>query len=195
MYVLFWQLQPKRIRMAIKPTIYKLKIALSDLNQDHYDNLDLTIALHPSETTERMMARVLAYCLNAQPQLVFCKGLSDTSEPDLWAHSLDGNLETWIEVGEPSEDRIKKASHRAPTVKIYSFNSKSPTWWDLECSKLKSLTASIYRFYWNDMVTLASFVERTMDLSITISDNSVYVATRLGECEMTLQTLQEQSPG
>ena len=26
-------------------------------------------------------------------QLVLCKGLSDTEEPDLWAHSLDGNLQ------------------------------------------------------------------------------------------------------
>ncbi|QTG90759.1 YaeQ family protein, partial [Vibrio furnissii] len=47
--------------MALKPTIYKFRIALTDMNRDHYDTLNLTVALHPSETEERMMARVLAY--------------------------------------------------------------------------------------------------------------------------------------
>ena len=82
--------------MAIKPTIYKLTVSLSDLNRDVYDSLSLTIARHPSETMERMVVRVLAFCLNTREQLVLCKGLSDTEEPDIWAHSLDGNLELWL---------------------------------------------------------------------------------------------------
>ena len=40
--------------MAIKPTIYKFKISLSDLNRDYYTALNLTVAQHPSETVERM---------------------------------------------------------------------------------------------------------------------------------------------
>ena len=64
--------------MATKPTIYKLRIALSDLERNYYDSLNLTVALHPSETQERMMARVMAYCVNAQDDLHFAKGLSDT---------------------------------------------------------------------------------------------------------------------
>jgi len=46
--------------MAIKPTIYKARISLSDLERDYYAALDLTIAQHPSETLERMMVRILA---------------------------------------------------------------------------------------------------------------------------------------
>lgn len=69
--------------MALKPTIYKFRIALTDMNRDHYDTLNLTVALHPSETEERMMARVLAYCLNAHPQLQFTKGISTANEPDI----------------------------------------------------------------------------------------------------------------
>lgn len=52
--------------MALKPTIYKARIDLADLNSNHYDSLQLTIAQHPSETRERMMARVLVYSLNHQ---------------------------------------------------------------------------------------------------------------------------------
>jgi uncharacterized protein YaeQ len=52
--------------MALKPRIYKLRIALSDVDRDYYDTLNLTVAQHPSETLERMMVRVLAFCINAQ---------------------------------------------------------------------------------------------------------------------------------
>ncbi len=92
--------------MALKPTIYKMKLALTDLDREVYENLSLTVACHPSETLERMMVRVLAYCLNACEGLELCKGLSDTEEADLWAHSLDGSLALWIDVGEPTIERL-----------------------------------------------------------------------------------------
>lgn len=177
--------------MALKPTIYKITILLSDLNRAIYDTLHLTIAKHPSETIERMMVRVLAYCLNVRDQLVFCKGLSDTEEPDLWAHSLDGNLDLWIEVGEPSVERIKKASRIAAEVKVYSFNTKAPTWWQLGQSKLSNLKVSVYRLPWEQVQSLSSFCDRGVEMSITLSENSIYVAGEMGECELFLETLQE----
>ncbi|MCP4325470.1 MAG: YaeQ family protein, partial [Alteromonadales bacterium] len=39
--------------MALKPTIYKINVNRSDLNNDIYDTLTLTVAQHPSETMER----------------------------------------------------------------------------------------------------------------------------------------------
>ena len=100
-----------------------MKLALTDLDREVYENLSLTVACHPSETLERMMVRVLAYCLNAREGLELCKGLSDTEEADLWAHSLDGSLALWIDVGEPTIERLKKVSRLAPEVRLYSFNS------------------------------------------------------------------------
>jgi uncharacterized protein YaeQ len=177
--------------MALKPTIYKLKVALSDLDRQVYETLNLTIARHPSETMERMMVRVLAFCFNAQEQLVFCKGLSDTEEPDLWMHSLEGNLELWIDVGEPASDRIKKATRVASLVKVYCFNNKASTWWEKNRGSLAGLSASIFQFQWDEIQALADKVERTMDVSITITENSAYVATERGECEVSLLALQQ----
>tara|TARA_R110002073_G_scaffold282125_2_gene446350 strand:- start:1098 stop:1730 length:633 start_codon:yes stop_codon:yes gene_type:complete len=179
--------------VAIKPTIYKLKISLSDLNRDIYDSLNLTIARHPSETMERMMVRVLAFCLNTREQLLFCKGLSDTEEPDLWAHSLDGNLELWIDVGEPAADRVKKSSRVADQMRVYCFNNKAPTWWQQNRDQLSQLTVDIYRFEWEQVQALAAISDRGMDFSITLSGDSVYVASELGECELKLETLQENT--
>lgn len=178
--------------MAIKPTIYKLKVSLSDLNRDIYDSLSLTIARHPSETMERMMIRLLAYCMNSSDQLAFCKGLSDNEEPDLWSHSLDGNLELWVEVGEPSSDRVKKASRVASQVRVYCFNNKAPTWWQQNESELSSLEVNVYRFDWEQVQALAAISDRGMELSVTLSGDSIFVATELGECELLLETLQDQ---
>ena len=176
--------------MALKPTIYKLKIALSDLNRNYYDTLNLTIAQHPSETLERMMVRVLVFCINTQEHLTFTKGLSVAEEPDIWARTLDDQISLWIDVGEPTVDRIRKATRIASTVKVYSFNSKSNVWWDQEQVKFNELTASIFQFQWENIKSLAALVQRTMDISVTITGDSAYVATELCECEVAWVSLQ-----
>ena len=177
--------------MALKPTIYKLRISLSDLNRNYYETLNLTIAQHPSETVERMMVRVLAFCINAQQDLIFTKGVSVAEEPDIWARTFDDQISIWIDVGEPSVDRIKKASRIAQIVKVYSFNSKSDVWWKQEGAKFNELTVSIFQFQWQSIQALAALVQRTMDISVTITDESAYIATESGECEVSWKLLQE----
>lgn len=177
--------------MALKPTVYKFKIALSDLNRSLFDSLSLTVAKHPSENDERMMARVLAYCLNVQPDLSFGAGLNDVEAPSISVTTLDDQLDLWIDVGEPAFDRIKKASRKANNVKIYSFNSKSDVWWDQNQTQFTSLSLDVSRFNWEEIQTLAGMLERTMDMSVTISGNSAYFATAKGECEVHWETLQD----
>jgi uncharacterized protein YaeQ len=170
--------------MASNSKICKLKISLSDIDRNYYDTLNLTVAQHPSETTERMMVRILVFCINARDRLEFTKGLSATDEPDMWARSRDGQLMLWIDVGEPSLDRVKKASRIAQEVKVYCFNRKSGTWWEQGREKFTQLNASFYQFEWESIQALASLQQRTMQLSVTITGNSAYVATELGECEV-----------
>ncbi len=176
--------------MALKPTIYKLKITIADTDRNNYDTLNLTIAQHPSETLERMMVRVLAFCINAQEYLVFTKGLCAVEEPDIWARSLDDQISLWIDVGEPTVDRIRKATRLSPKVKVYSFNSKSDTWWSQGGVKFKELPVSVFQFQWRSIQALAALVKRTMDLSITITGDTAYVATDSVECEVPWRTLQ-----
>ena len=178
--------------MAIKPTIFKFKIALSDLNRNYYDALNLTLAQHPSESIERMMVRLLAYCINAHELLSFTKGLSAQDEPDIWLRTLDDQITLWIDVGEPSTDRIKKASRLSDRVLIYSFNTKSDVWWQQSQNKLKTFKAEVFRFDWKDIQALAKLIKRTMDISITISENSAYFATDMGEQEINWLRLDEQ---
>lgn len=181
--------------MALKPTVFKFNIALSDLNRNVYDSLSLTVAQHPSETVERMLARVLAFCMNAQERLLFCRGLSTSDEPDLWVRSLDDRIVLWIDVGEPAVERIKKASRISSAVKVYSFNAKakSDVWWQKAREKFKLLNVSVYQFDWPSMQALAQRVQRTMTFSVMISEDSAYVSTEQGEYEIPWIMLQASS--
>ena len=175
--------------MALKPTIYKFSISLSDLERNRYDELNLTVAQHPSETAERMLTRVLVYCLTANDELEFTRGLSDNDEPDLWRHSLDGRILEWFEIGEPTADRLKKASRLADSVSVYSFNTKSDVWWTQTGLEIEKLGVMVVQFPWEAIHTLAGLLERTMQMSVTVTEESAYVATERGEIEISWRTL------
>jgi uncharacterized protein YaeQ len=176
--------------MALKPKIYKARITLADIERDYYDTLNITIARHPSENLERMMVRVLAFCINARETPVFTKGLCAVEEPDIWARTLDDRIALWIDVGEPAVERIKKATRLAPAVRVYSFNAKSDIWWEQVRTRYNELPASVFQFQWNDVQALAALVERTMELSVTITGDSAYVGAAAGACEVPWVPLQ-----
>ncbi|WP_101756941.1 YaeQ family protein [Oceanicoccus sp. KOV_DT_Chl] len=176
--------------MALKPTIYKANIALSDMDRELYDTLSLTIAQHPSETLERMMVRVLAFCLNARAGLQFTKGLSTPDEPDIVARELDDQFALWIDVGEPLPERIKKATRIAKIVKVYSFNSKSSVWWQQNQQKFRDLNVAVFQLPWEEVQALAGLVQRTMDFSLTVTEGTVYVSGDVLGCELQLVQLQ-----
>ncbi len=177
--------------MALKPTIYKFRITLTDMNRDYYDSLSLTIAQHPSENEQRMMARVLAFCINANEDLQFSKGLSNIEEPALWLKSLDDQIQLWIDVGEPDTERVKKATRLSKQVQVYSFNTKSDVWWNQNKGKFGMLKAAITRFDWDGINAMSQLLTRTMDMSVMITGNSAYITADNGDCEVTWETLQE----
>ncbi len=176
--------------MALKPTIFKLRIDISDFNRDYYDSINLTVAQHPSENLQRMMARVVAFCLNAEAGLNFTKGLSEIEQPDIWSKTLDDQITLWIDMGEPSLDRIKKSSHKSPDVRVYSFNSKSDTWWQQTKNKVQQFNnVQFFQLDWSQVQELASMAQRTMNWSLSISGDSIYVSTEEQDCELLVREL------
>ena len=176
--------------MATKPTIHKARIALTDLDRNHYESLDLTVALHPSETTERMCARIVAYCINAAEGITFTTGISTRDEPDIQLTSLDNRMLAWIDVGEPSPDRLKKASRLAERVRVYSFNSKSDVWWNKTRPKLNTLgVVEVFQMPWAQIQAASALVKRTMDWSMMISEGAAFVTADNGDCEVAWRLL------
>jgi uncharacterized protein YaeQ len=105
--------------MAISSTINKISLNIADMDRYYYQSHDLTVAQHPSETDFRFMVRLIAFMANASEQLSFTKGLDSDGEPDLWQKTLTGEIELWIDLGQPDEKRIRKACGRAKQVIKY----------------------------------------------------------------------------
>ena len=162
--------------MALKPTIYKAQVELADSDRNCFEALALTLAKHPSETLERMVVRLLAYALNCTRGLEFTKGISTADEPDLWVHSDSGEIQHWIEVGQPETARLRKACGRARRVSVYAFAKSSPTWWKLNSESLIALPhVQVWLLDWTEVQAAANLIERTVQLSISIVGGIVYL--------------------
>lgn len=158
--------------MSPKSTVYKVELQVSDMDRNYYQAHSLTLALHPSETLERMMVRLLAFGLNAHPALAFGRGLSTEDEPDLWRKGDTGEIEQWIEVGQPDEQRVRRACGRAQQVMIYNYGGRgAQVWWDKTATSLqrnRNLTViDVPAAAGQEMAALA---ERGMRLQCMIQD-------------------------
>jgi uncharacterized protein YaeQ len=165
--------------MALKATIYKAELQIADMDRHYYADHALTIALHPSETSERMMVRVAAFALFAQERLEFCKGLSDIDEPDLWEKDLTGAIDTWIDVGQPDERRIAKASGRANRVIVIAYGGRtSDIWWQGVRSKVERLrNVTVWSLSDGVAEALGKLAQRTMRLQCTVQDGAAWLGS------------------
>ncbi len=181
--------------MALKATIYKAELNVSDMDRNHYQTYNLTIAQHPSETTERMMVRLAAFALNAGEQLEFTKGLSTDDEPDLWARSLSDEIDLWIELGQPDEKRIRKACNRAKQVIIYGYHGRAAQlWWQQiknSCRRFNNLR--VVDFDAMDIEQLQQLASRTMRLQASVQDGMLWLGDSSQTIETGMTVLQESS--
>ena len=159
--------------MATKATIYKALLNIANMDSNYYNEHNLTLALHPSETQERLMARLIAFILNANEDLVFCKGIDENDEPDLWEKSLDGETQLWIELGQPDEKRIKKACIRSNRVIIYTYqeNMAQPWFKQIQNSVSKYKNLSIIHLEMDE--DMEEIVKRGMNLQCNICDDEL----------------------
>lgn len=181
--------------MALKATIHKAQLQISDMDRHVYGEHNLVIARHPSETDERMMIRVLAYALHLpadelRGRLEFTKGLSDVDEPDLWQLDLTGEVVHWIDLGQPDERRIMKAHGRAERVTVISFASSTPVWWgNLEGKLTRAPKLAVWQIAAEQSQALAALAQRSMQLQISIQDGTAYISTATDSVEITPQAL------
>jgi len=168
--------------MALKSTIYKAQLQIADMDRQVYGEHVLTLALHPSETEERLMVRLLAYALHVTANdergtLQFARGLSDTDEPDLWQRDLSDQLVHWVEVGQPDERRLAKACGRSERVTIYAYSNAAPIWWtglETRITRLRNL--EVWRLDAAQSQALADLAQRSMQLQLTIQDGQTWVS-------------------
>lgn len=182
--------------MSLKSTVMKAELQLSDLDRNRYGTFPLTLAQHPSETDLRLMVRVLAFVLYADERLALGRGLSSEDEPDLWRRDYSGEIEQWIDLGQPDESRIRKACGRSREVVVVSYSGRSAAvWWEKQrgfLQRQKNLT--LIDIDGAQAEALAGLVERSMRLTVMIQDAVVQVMSDAGSVEVTPRVLVGQWP-
>ena len=163
--------------MALRATVYKLELSVADIDRGCYADHALTLALHPSETEERLMLRVLAFALFADERMRFGRGLSAEGEPDLARADDTGAIELWIEVGLPDEKWVRKACGRAEQVVVLAYGgSRADAWWRQNGAALeRCANLSVVAIDAEASAALARLAARTMRLSATVQDGHAWI--------------------
>lgn len=161
--------------MALSATIRKVELQISDLDRNHYASHSLTLAQHPSETDERLVARILAFVLYADERLAFGRGLSNEDEPDLWRRDYSGQIEQWIDLGQPDESRLRKAAGRAREVVVVGYAGHAgDVWWNKHAASLRRMKQLTVIDLPQDAIReLAARLVRTLRLDVLIQDGEV----------------------
>ena len=163
--------------MALKATIFKVDLAVADMDRNHFADYSLTLARHPSENDARMMVRLLAFMRYADELLVFGKGLSTDEEPDLWRKELTGVIDLWIVVGQPDERWLRKASGRSERVAVFSYGGRvAEIWWEQNRAVLEKLpNLTVFRLSAESTQELAALANRAMSLQCMTQDGEMLI--------------------
>lgn len=176
--------------MALKPTICKVELDVSDSDRGHYESYALTIARHPSETDERMMVRVLAFARHAHEGLAMTDDMSNADEPAIWQRDLTGKVECWIELGHPDEKRILKACGRADQVVVYAYARSTPQWW-AEVGPALARAKNLAVFFVRNSRELELLASRKMQFQCTLAEGQMWLTSEETTLEVAVDTLRE----
>ncbi|NLD14448.1 MAG: YaeQ family protein [Gammaproteobacteria bacterium] len=176
--------------MALKSTPYKFRVNLTDTDRSVYEDLNLTVARHPSETEQRLAARVLAYALWYHEQLAFGRGLSDVDEPALWLKTLDGRIEHWIDVGLPDAERLIGVSRRSERCSLLVYGQNRVWAGKTLPAVAQQGNLQIAALPQEPLEALVSELPRSVNWGVMISDGVLYVSDEHTQHELALEWLQ-----
>jgi uncharacterized protein YaeQ len=106
--------------MALKATVIRIEVRLSDVDRGVYEEIPLTLARHPTESPRYLASRLLGYLLHFGEGVTFSRGgLSSVDEAPVAERDPTGALIRWIDVNAPSAERLHRAS-KAAKVSVVS---------------------------------------------------------------------------
>jgi len=181
----------RQVAMALKSTVFKVRLNVADLDRNVYEDFSLAVARHPSETDARMMLRIAVFARHADARLEFGRGISTDDEPDIWLRDLTGAIEQWIELGTPDPDRLRKACGRARQVLLYAYGERAlRVWWEKHADLLaRFANLSIYSVSDAECADLAALAAPGLELQCTISDGELLLSAGDRSLEIRPQPL------
>ncbi len=163
--------------MALASTLYRFRIDLSEVERGVYEPLDFRAAQHPSETTDYLLTRVLAYALNFRDGLDFSSGgLSDPDAPALQIVDGPNSIPLWIEIGNPSAKKLHRAAKSARSVRVYTYKDPDVLIADIAANKVyHAERIEVFSFAPAFLDRLAETLARDNAWNVIFSDGSLTV--------------------
>ncbi|MBM3984338.1 MAG: YaeQ family protein [Planctomycetes bacterium] len=162
--------------MSTGSLLYGFDIELSDVDRGVYDTLALRVPCHASETPQHLLARVLAFCLEATEGLAFGRGLAEPDEPALTVRDLTGALQAWIDVGSPDAARLHRAAKAAPRVAVYTHKDPGALLRQLAGERIhRAADIRIHAFDRALLDALAARLQRRMAFALAVNERHLYV--------------------
>lgn len=176
--------------MALPSIIYRLSLRLSGIDRGIYRAIQATVARHPSETEERLVARLLAYALFYEEDLAFTRGICTGDEPDIWSKGPDGRVRLWVEVGLPEPERLIKASRHALRVALLAFGNGLPNWERQHLAQLADVpNIAIATVDQGFIRRLTELLERSISWEVTITEDALYLQAAGQSLETQVQVI------
>jgi len=181
--------------MALTSTMYAFEITLANVDRGVYESLEFRMAMHPSESAEYFVARLLAYCLEYTEGIAFSRGISDPDEPPLSVRDLTGSLKVWIELGAPDAARLHKASKAAPRVAVYTHRDLASLRRQWDGEKIhRAEQIELYALDRELIDAIAEKLDRRMKLELSVTDGTIFVNVAGSTLSGTLERLSVREP-
>jgi uncharacterized protein YaeQ len=163
--------------MAQGATIYVFQVALADSDRGVYETLDLRLARHPSEASDHMLARLVAYCLEYTEGIAFSSGISDPDAPAIAVRDLVGRLRSWIDVGAPDAERLHRAGKAADRVAVYTHKDREQFLARLTGARIHRAAAlELYALDREWLGGVERLLERRLQFALTVASRHVYLS-------------------
>ncbi len=162
--------------MALPSTLFRFKVTLADSDRNVFQDLELRVPLHPSETEQHFLTRVLAYLLNWQDGIEMMPGIDSPDDPAIRVKDFTGKYLVWIDVGNPAPKRLHKASKLAEVVKVYAY--KDPGVYLRETAKEEVYRLSeigFCSFSGDFLAALARTLDRDNNWEVTVTGGTLYM--------------------
>jgi len=136
------------------------------------------------------MVRLVGFALFADERLEFGRGLSNEEDPDLWRSDYTGEIQLWIDLGQPDESRIRKACGRARQVVVVNYGGRAADlWWDKNAAALARLSnLTVLDIDAASVEALAAMMDRNMRLNALIQEGELQLMGDNGSVALHVRT-------
>lgn len=178
--------------MTYKLPIYKARLSVSDLNNSHYEDYNLTLTKDLDESNIHFLSKIISYGVMSFKNVKFGNEGFLEELPLIVSRDYDDSIVDWIDLGFIGEKRLKHSVQRAKSVNLFVYNDEDMNHY----VKLASITAKARDFMLrqiefkdtNDEINDME-LKKGADYTLTIDGQELWLSFEDFSLQLSLKTL------